>query len=124
MRIAALALTAAGLIAATSSVAVAGEAATDLDFLKANRCRGLVDSGKFQPVDVKALDSYIDEAAQSRGGYLLERARNERAKAKRDARYKDRHERLSGELTGSCMVYMGGSSTTATAQSKAPVPQP
>lgn len=121
MRIAALAITAASMIAATSGIALA-DAGTDLDYLKASRCRGLDESGKFSAVDSKALDAYVKGAERVRAGYILERARNEEAKAKREARYKDRHERLEAELTGPCMAYMGEASPTATASAKSGAP--
>lgn len=117
MRIAAIAFTAAGLVAATSGFALAGTA-TDMDFLKASRCRGLDESGKLTPVDSKALDAYVKSAERVRAGYILERARNEEAKAKREARFKDRQERLNAELTGACMAYMGDAPSTATASAR------
>ena len=114
MRIAAIAITAASLFAAASTTALA-DTGSDMDFLKASRCRGLDASGKFSPVDSKALNAYVKGAERVRAGYILERARNEEAKAKRESRYKDRHERLQAELNGPCMAYMSGSDAKATA---------
>ncbi|MFN3522124.1 MAG: hypothetical protein ACK4YQ_07730 [Phenylobacterium sp.] len=121
MRTAVIAFAAAGLFASGS--AMAADTGTDMDFLKASRCRGLAQAGTLTPVDAKALDSYVKAAERVRAGYILERARNEEARAKREARDKNHSARLSAELNGACMAYMGGAAPTATAsaQSGAPV---
>ena len=57
MRLIAIAFAATGLLAAASS-ATAAAAVSDVEFLKASRCRGLADSGLTQ-VDTAAMDAFI-----------------------------------------------------------------
>ncbi|WP_374575997.1 hypothetical protein [Phenylobacterium sp.] len=113
----ATAIAAVGLIAATSGAALAAGQVTDMDYLKASRCRGLDASGKLSPVDSKALDSYLKAAEPTRSVVVLQRAQIEETKAKREARYQDSRDRLNAELTGPCMAYMGAS-PAATASAK------
>ncbi|MDP1601559.1 hypothetical protein [Phenylobacterium sp.] len=107
MRLIAIAFAATGLLAAASS-ATAAAAVSDVEFLKASRCRGLADSGLTQ-VDTAAMDAFIRNERSGRAPYVLERSKVEYDKAKREAKSDsgDRKARLTAELSGPCQVYKG-----------------
>ena len=107
MRLIAIAFAATGLLAAASS-ATAAAAVSDVEFLKASRCRGLADSGLTQ-VDTAAMDAFIKNERTGRAGPVLERGKAEYDKAKREAKTDsgDRKARLTAELSGPCQVYKG-----------------
>jgi hypothetical protein len=113
MRTTAIAIVAAGFAAAAANVAVAA-APSDLDYLKAARCRGLASAGAPATVDVAALDAYLKSAERSRTIQVMDRAKAEEARGKRDAKGKYQ-DRVVAELNGACMAYMGGASATAAA---------
>ncbi|RAK60577.1 hypothetical protein DJ021_12560 [Phenylobacterium hankyongense] len=104
MKFAAIALTAASLL--TTAAAAAADRTTDLDYLKANRCRGLA-AGIGGSVDTSGLDSFIKTEGRGRNPYVVQRAQEEFDKAKRQARSAEARERLSAELAGPCVAYMG-----------------
>ena len=104
-------------IIAMAAVFAAGSAAasdkvTDVDFLKANRCKGLA-ATLTGVVDTTQLDSFIKSERGARAPYVMERADEEFAKAKKEARGDDRKERLTAELTGACQAYIGPASNVA-----------
>ena len=104
-------------IIAMAAVFAAGSAAasdkvTDVDFLKANRCKGLATS-LTGVVDTSSLDSFIKAERGARAPYVMERADEEFAKAKKEAKGADRKDRLTAELTGSCQAYFGPASNMA-----------
>jgi hypothetical protein len=104
-------------IIAMAAVFAAGSAAasdkvTDVDFLKANRCKGLATS-LTGVVDTTSLDSFIKAERGVRAPYIMERAGEEFAKAKKEAKGSDRKERLTAELTGACQAYIGPASSMA-----------
>ena len=92
--------------------AAASDKVTDVDFLKANRCKGLATtlSGV---VDTQGLDAFIKAERGARAPYVVERASEEMAKAKKEAKFDDRKERLTAELAGPCQAYLGGPSNVA-----------
>jgi hypothetical protein len=92
--------------------AAASEKVTDVDFLKANRCKGLATS-LTGVVDTSSLDSFIKAERGARAPYVMERADEEFAKAKKEAKGADRKERLTAELTGACQAYIGPASNIA-----------
>src|SRR4051794_17268237 len=92
--------------------AVAAPKVTDVDFLKANRCKGLATS-LTGVVDTGSLDAFIKAERGTRMPYVTERADEEFAKAKKEARSTDRKDRLTAELTGPCQAYLGGPSNVA-----------
>ena len=94
------------------SAAAATEKVTDVDFLKANRCKGLATT-LTGVVDTSSLDSFIKAERGARAQYVIDRAGEEFAKAKKEARSDDRKERLTSELTGACQAYIGPSSSVA-----------
>ena len=92
--------------------AMAGEKVSDVDFLKANRCKGLATtlSGV---VDTQGLDAFIKAERGARAPYVMERAEAEFARAKKEAKSEDRKDRLTAELTGACQAYLGPASSVA-----------
>ena len=92
--------------------AMAAEKVTDVDFLKANRCKGLATT-LTGVVDTSSLDSFIKAERGARAQYVLDRGAEEFAKAKKEARSDDRKERLTSELTGACQAYVGPASSVA-----------
>jgi hypothetical protein len=109
MKFAAFALVAAAL---TAGSAVAADRVTDVEFLKANRCKGLATSIS-GVVDPASLDGFIKAERGSRATYISERATEEFNKAKKEGKSADRKERLTAELAGPCQAYLGGASSMA-----------
>jgi len=103
MKLIAIALAATGLLAAAGSAAAA---VSDVEFLKANRCRGLAESGVTQ-VDTVAMDAFIKSESGRRSPQVLDRGKAEYDKAKREGKTDsaDRKARLTAELSGPCQVY-------------------
>jgi hypothetical protein len=99
MNVAAIALASMSL-ASAASFAVAAPA-TDIDYLKASRCRGIaVGLG----ADPSAIAGYLKQAAGGRSQAVLNRADEEFDRAKREAR-SDAKDRLRAELAGPCAAY-------------------
>jgi len=92
--------------------ATAGEKVSDTDFLKANRCKGLATT-LTGVVDTQSLDAFIKAERGARASYIVERASEEMAKAKKEARSDDRKDRLTAELAGPCQAYLGDASSVA-----------
>lgn len=105
MRIAAIALAAAGLFAAGS--AIAAERVSDSAFIKANRCRGLAAAEGMGQVDTQSLDAFIKEQGHSRMSPVMDMAAREKTRARREAASLDRREKLQAELNGPCMALIG-----------------
>ena len=104
-------------ILALTAVLVAGPAAaaqkvTDVDFLRANRCKGLA-ATLTGVVDTGSLDSFIKAERGARAQYVMDRADEEFARAKKEARSEDRKPRLTAELTTACQAYIGPASSVA-----------
>jgi hypothetical protein len=93
-----LGITAAGAAAAADHL-------TDMDYLKANRCRGIAEG--LGAGDTAGLDALIKTESRTRPEAIYERGQAEVARGKRDASSRDMRERLSDELNGSCMAYLG-----------------
>jgi hypothetical protein len=110
MRLAALALATFGLGLAVAGSAAAASQATDLDFLKANRCKGLaVGLG----ADPAALTSYIKTQEGARLDVILQRGDEEFTRAKRQTKDANIKDRLAAELAGPCTAYTGGQAMAA-----------
>ena len=92
--------------------ATAGGKVSDVDFLKANRCKGLATT-LTGVVDTASLDAFIKAERGSRVPYVTERADEEFAKAKKEAKSEDRKDRLTAELTGACQAYVGPAADVA-----------
>jgi hypothetical protein len=106
MKAAAVLFATIGLACACACAGVASASAhvTDLDYLKANRCKGLavgLGSG-----DTAGLDAMIKAEGRSRADAILLRGQEELARGKRDAAKADLKDRLTAELNGPCMAYM------------------
>lgn len=111
MKFAAIAIVAASTLA-TTSPAFAAERVSDLDYMRASRCKGLATT-LTGVVDTGAIDTFLKSARGSRAPMVLDRAENEFERAKREARSEDRKARLTAELTGSCSAYLGEPSSVA-----------
>jgi len=111
MKFTAFALVAVAMVAAAGTASAAGKV-TDVDFLRANRCKGLA-ATLTGVVDTASLDAFIKAERGARAPYVMERATEEFNKAKKEARGEDRKERLTAELTGGCQAYLGGPSSVA-----------
>lgn len=96
---------------AGAASAAATDRATDVDFLRANRCKGLA-TAIGGVVDPASLDGYIKAERTVRAPYIMERAAQEFDKARREGRSADRRERLTAELNGPCQAYLPGQSAT------------
>lgn len=100
MNVAAVTLASLSL-ASAASFAAAAQGPTDVDYLKASRCRGIaVGLG----ADPSAITSYLKQAAGGRSPAIQARADEEFDRAKRAARG-DAKERLRAELSGPCAAY-------------------
>jgi len=101
MKLAAILLVAAGL--ATASAASASTIKTDLDYLKASRCKGLATS---LGADTTSLDAALKSESRSRNVVVVNRGQDEFNRAKRDAADANRKDRLTAELNGPCTAYL------------------
>lgn len=102
MKRAAIAFVALGLAVAGS--AAASGRVTDVDYLKANRCKGIA-SG--MGADTASLDAFIKAEGRTRVDYILQRGEEERSRAKRQTADANLKGSLSAELSGACTAYMG-----------------
>jgi hypothetical protein len=108
MNITAIALVALSLSAAAGST-FAATPASDLDYLKASRCRGIATA---VGADASALQAYLKAEGGSRAPYIQTRAEDEFDRARREARGEGRA-RLAAELAGPCVAYQGQARTLA-----------
>ncbi|PZQ54001.1 MAG: hypothetical protein DI570_23550 [Phenylobacterium zucineum] len=110
MKFATLTLIAATLVAGSASAASSN--VTDVDYLKANRCKGLATSIS-GVVDATSLASFIKSERVGRNTYVVDRGDEEFNRARKEAKSQDRKERLTAELTGPCQAYLSGASNVA-----------
>lgn len=111
MKVAAITLAAATVLF-VGGAAQASEKVSDVDYLKANRCKGLAASID-GVVDEAALASFVKGARGARANYIIERGDAEFQRARKEARSDDRKARLTAELTGPCQAFLGGESSMA-----------
>ena len=109
----------AAILLATLGLAVAGAAAasdrlSDVDYLKANRCRGL--AAGFGISDTASLDALIKTEGRTRLDYIYAKGQEELDRGKRDAAKTDAKERFSAELNGACTAFLGGGKQSASAR--------
>ena len=109
MKFTTVALIAATLVAGSAS---AKETMSDLQYLKANRCKGLATTLS-AVVDPAAIEAFIKADRGARMPFIQERAATEFQRAKREARSEDRKARLTAELTGPCQALMTGAIETS-----------
>jgi hypothetical protein len=106
----AIALSAAAMLVA--GAAQASDKVTDVEYLKANRCKGLATT-LTGVVDGDALNAFVKAEAGARAPYIIERAQAEFTKARREAKDEARRERLTAELSGPCTVFVSAPSSVA-----------
>jgi len=111
MKTAAIALAAAGLLAA--GAAAASDRVTDLDYLKASRCKGLATG---LGSDTAGFDAFLKEQSRSRSVMVIDRGDTEMTRGKREASRGDAKDRLSAELSGPCVAYTGSSKGMASSR--------
>lgn len=98
MRLAPLALCAATVLIAGS--AVAADRATDVDYLRASRCRGIAAG---LSADTTALDAFLKAEGRTRDLFVHQRGDEEQARGKRA----ERLPKVTEELNGPCQAYKG-----------------
>ena len=111
MKTAAIALVAVGLL--TAGAASASDRVSDLDYMKASRCKGLATG---LGADSAGLDAFLKEQSRSRSQIVVDRGEDELTRGKREASKADSKDRVSAELTGPCMAYSGSSKGLASSQ--------
>lgn len=99
-------------IAAVAGSASAAPKLTDVDYLRANRCKGLATSIE-GVVDPAALNSLIKSERGARATYVVDRGEEEFQRARKEAKSQDRKARLTAELTGACRAYLGEATSVA-----------
>jgi hypothetical protein len=117
MKTAAIALAAVGLLAA--GAASAADRVSDLDYMKASRCKGIA-AGLGS--DSAGLDAFLKAQGRSRQAVVIERGDAEMTRAKREASKADFKDRTSAELSGPCMAYVGEGKDMAAMHSPAREP--
>ena len=100
----------AAIVLAVLSFGAAGAASAsdrlnDMDYLRANRCLGLASA---MNVDTASLNAMLKTEARTRSEPILLRGQDELSRAKHDADRASYKERLTAELNGPCMAYLGG----------------
>ena len=111
MKTAAIALVAVGLLSA--GAASASDRVSDLDYMKASRCKGLATG---LGADASGLDAFLKEQSVSRSPIVVDRGAEEMTRGKREAKKSDSKDRVSAELSGPCMAYAGPSKGIASSQ--------
>ena len=106
--LAAASLAFAGTIA---GAAQAGSHLTDVDYLKANRCKGLAEG--LGGGDTAGLTALVKAEGASRSEYIYGEGQKQEERAKRDAGHIDGKERLTAELNGPCMAFLSGGKESA-----------
>lgn len=106
MKFAAALLITAGL--ATASAASASTIKTDLDYLKASRCEGIAAG---LGTDATSLRATLKEESRVRSDVIVNRAKDEMDRAKRQTGDANMKDRLTAELNGPCMAYLSPSNT-------------
>lgn len=109
MRLAAIAFTAAAGLVLAGSADASGRV-TDMDFLKANRCKGIAAG---MGADTAGIDAFIKAERRARPDIILEHGAEEAARGKRQAADANLKERLTAELASTCTAYMGPGKTVA-----------
>ena len=107
MNTAAIILSALSLATAATAASAATQA-SDMDYVKANRCRGIAAG---LGVDAAGLNAYVKAQAGSRNPMVQSRADDEFARAKHEA-HGDAKARLAAELSGACATYVGATPTS------------
>jgi hypothetical protein len=99
------------VIAGQASAATATAHLSDVDYLKANRCRGLAEG--FGVTNASGIDALIKSEGRNRIEVVYERAQREQVQGKRDAAKSDGKDRFQAELNGYCSAFLGGADTAS-----------
>jgi hypothetical protein len=96
-------------------LAVAGSAAastrvSDVEFLKANRCKGLAAG---LGADTAGLDAFIKAEGRSRQDVVLRMGGDQLDRAKREAANANLKDKVSAELSGGCSAFMSAGKAVA-----------
>lgn len=107
---------AAAVLFMTVGMSIAGAAAasahiSDLDWLKANRCKGLATT--LGGGDTASLDAMIKAEGRSRNEAVIQRASDELNRARKEAAKSDLKDRLTAELNGPCVALMSAGKDAA-----------
>jgi hypothetical protein len=102
MKFAAIALATLGLAVASSAAAAHF---TDVDYLRASRCKGIATG---LGADTTSLDALLKAEGRSRIDVILRHGEEEADRAKRQATDANMKDRLSAELASGCAAYTGG----------------
>lgn len=101
MKVAAVAFAVLGLAVAGS--AAASTRVTDVDYLKASRCKGIAQG---MGADTASLQAFLKAEGRTRADYILQRADEEATRARRQTSDANLKDRLAAELSGACTAYM------------------
>jgi hypothetical protein len=96
-----------------AGTAVAAGRLTDVDYLKANRCRGLAEGSGVG--DTANLDALIKTEGRSRVETIYTKGQEELNRGRKEATRTDSRERLSAELNGPCTALLGGAQASVSA---------
>lgn len=102
MRLSPLFCSIAAVLAAGS--ATAADRVSDVDYLRASRCRGLAAG---LGADTTALDTFVKVQGRSRDQFVHQRGEEEAARGKRDAKRAGRTAEATSELGGPCQAFKG-----------------
>lgn len=105
---------AAGLaLAAATTVTAAPARLSDVQFIAANRCLGLMTSKALGTPDAAALNKLVKEQSWGRNGYIYDKADQAREEAQSDASRggDELHARLIAERDSVCRSLLETSST-------------
>lgn len=108
MKVVAIAIAALGVVAAAGT-ATAASRISDMDYLKAARCKGLAQG---LSADTAGVDALLKDARKSRDAYIVDRGDAEMKRAKRETQG-DRKDKVSAEFTNACTAYMGSGNLAA-----------
>jgi len=115
MRFITVALTAAVACAAAVPVFAAPTHLTDVQFIAANRCLGLMSSKSLGTPDAAALRLYLKSQEGGRNGYVFDRADEARRDGDRDASRSGAEivARLTAERDGVCRGFLAATTTAS-----------
>jgi hypothetical protein len=111
MKTAAVALIAVGLF--TAGAASASDRVSDVDYMKAARCKGLATG---LGAESAGLDAFLKEQSASRASIIVVRGAEEMARGKKDAKRSESKDRVNAELSGPCLAYSGSAKGGASSQ--------
>jgi hypothetical protein len=113
MRLVTASLAAVAALAAALPALAAPARITDVQFIEANRCLGLMSSKALASPEAASLSRFIKDQSYGRDGYVYDRADQVRDQAESAANHAspDYRTRLTAERDGVCQNFLGGTST-------------